>query len=172
VKTWTEPTVLIHLEMLACEMRDSDLDELTTTVAAAGRSFDDLLDELVLQTAQSLPTSLFCEDGLIGIAGIDPIPGREGHAIAWFLGTDLADLHWRAMTRFCAKIIADYVLHADKHPTWIGNIMPKGHSKRERWLNYLGFDISNAQAQGPFQDFILFSMNPVAPKLNDRLQME
>lgn len=167
------PATLLDAYILAANLRFSDEDEWRLAHEAFGGDepggfFDAINDGVEVGDAWAL------WDGpdLVAIMGVVempqfmqrlvPYPAKSCCSI-WMMGTDLADLRWRGMTRAARRFMAMQAKRWDA----MGNIVPKGMQKRLRWIQHLGFDISDHQAQFRDMGFVTFWTHPrVGPKIS------
>lgn len=150
------PATPFDATVLARNMRASDVHETEFTAVATGRIGPNWSVESDLLAALDLgPAWTFWQgDQMAGMGGVTPGPMRLG--MAWFLGTPVADDHWRGMTRLCGGIVR---VEADRFEA-IGNMVPAHMTKRLRWLEFLGFDIVSNQAHLPLNGFVTFWSHP------------
>lgn len=160
------PATRFDAEQLACFMRASDIEECKFNAAAFGRDRipgwsirGDLMDAL----EDSEVWSMWFGDKFLGLGGC-----RRGDPVSaiWFLGTDLADEHPIAMTR-CSRRFVNMAVATT--PGVIGNVVPKTMAQRVAWLQHLGFDMRDGEAQSALQGHVIFwIVSPSAPKTTQR----
>lgn len=113
--------------------------------------------------------TLWINDEIACLGGIAPHPIDPRCGVIWLLGTKLADVYWREMTRFCKRFI-------ELNQTYlvIGNILPSTEKKRMKWLLHLGFDIAPEKAEFSGVDYVRFEMlcPDAAPKTEHGSVME
>lgn len=151
---------------LACFMRDSDREECLFNARAFGRHSPEwsIRKDLMRAVAEGDVWSMWLGDALMGMGGCKPQP--TGMAALWFLGTDLADRHPITMTRACRQFIA--FAHS-RNPGVIGNVVPKTLVQRVAWLQHLGFDMREGEAQSMLQGHVIFwSHGPARPRRRPR----
>lgn len=125
-------------------MRATDREEVTFNAMATGRAGKGWTVEAEIRNSFNPQTfwAMTLKGHLMAVGGVASIPGTQAGAI-WLLGTDLADREWRALTRGTAAFIA----MARKRWGWVGNVVPQHMAARQRWLQHLGFDMIENQAQ-------------------------
>ena len=133
-------------------MRPSDVDEVLYSQAANGVDIKDLLLDRV---GKDNYFTLWRNDEIVALGGITQTTWTPSIGVIWLLGSDLADKHWRAMTRACRA----FILSNKTKWKGIGNHVPSHAAKRQRWLQYLGFDIANKEAQISGYKFKSFYMD-------------
>lgn len=148
------PATRYDLDTLARFMRASDVWELRFNAEATGRMTEgwNIADELHGQFHSFPHWALWCRAGLVGLAGVAPLPQNPAIGAIWFLGTDLADTRWHGMTRAARRFIDM------ERPHWfaMGNIVPRRMTKRRKWLETLGFDFRDAEAHQNFKEHVAF----------------
>lgn len=150
------PATLFDIHALARDLRASDKHELAFSAAATGRDgpgwsiLGDLLHGFGAFPHWALVDGP--ENDLVALAGVASLPQNPAIGGIWLLGTDLADERWFGMTRATRRWVA---MNA---PDWfaMGNVVPRHMKKRIDWLRHLGFDISDAEAQGEFIGHVAF----------------
>jgi hypothetical protein len=144
VSIQTLPASRRDLAELAGNLRPSDRLEITETVRAFGQMHPGWTPAAhVMATPEHPIWAMWHCDGLVGLCGVNPDKADPSCGAIWFLGTPLADTHWRAMTRASRRFIAMQA----PHWRWMGNVVPTAMPKRIRWLEKLGFDFAPRQAQ-------------------------
>ena len=101
--------------------------------------------------------TFFRGNEVICVGGITPAKGYEENEIGiiWLMGTSLADIYWREMTRMCRNFLMAHCLFWDK----LTNIVPADQEKRIKWLKHLGFDIEKEKAHISGHEFVHFYMD-------------
>ncbi|MFD2175690.1 hypothetical protein [Rhodobacter lacus] len=144
------PSTAYDARELATFLRASDRAELAENARRLGTvKFPcDLVQE---SFRKSLSWTLWRGDDVVGMGGASESP-KPGIGIIWFLGTDLADTHWRDMTRACRAVMR---MEHERFPILM-NVAPPGSDARLRWLSHLGFDIGKTEANGPLNGYVAF----------------
>lgn len=160
------PSTAKDCDILATHMRLSDVIEVRASAITFGRMDTgwSLLGEIQFGYKNGPCWSLWDSDGLVGMAGVAAFQPNPSIGAIWFLGTNLADLKWRAMTRSTKRIkpLLERGFEA------VGNIVPASMERRIAWLEYLGFDISKSKANVP-DGYVAFWSHPkTAPKTVQR----
>jgi hypothetical protein len=140
-------------------MRPSDQEEIRISEAASGNN---IYDNLCERVHLDYYFTLWRDDEIVAIGGITPSTWTNKVGIIWLLGTNLADKHWRSMTRFCRSFIDA----SRSEYEGIGNYVPADATKRIEWLSYLGFDINEQEAHISdyrFRGFYLDLCGPDVP---------
>jgi hypothetical protein len=156
------PATLHDCDILATHMRLSDVIEVRTAAITFGRMDTgwSLSGEIQFGLENGPCWSLWDSEGLVGMAGVASCQPNPEIGAIWFLGTDLADLKWRAMTR-ATKRIKPFL---EQGFSAVGNLVPANMHRRIAWLEYLGFDISKSKANVP-DGYVSFWSHPkTAPK--------
>lgn len=159
------PATSYDVAELASFLRESDREEATFNAIVTGRYFEpgwSIRADLERAFEDHDLWTISREDGaVVAVGGIRPNPSDPSEGIIWLLGTDLADRHWRELTRLCARAIACFSGPFRR----FGNVLPKHMMKRRRWLEHLGFDISEGEAQLQTYGLVSFwSQSLTAPK--------
>lgn len=153
------PSTRADLPELAGNLRASDRHEAAFNAAATGRDGPgwSVLGDLEGAFHKFQHWTLWHPEGLVGMAGVAPLRQNPAIGAIWFLGTDLADTHWLAMTRASIRFIAM------QSGDWfaVGNIVPKHMTARRRWLEHLGFDFEDAEAHPNMQGHVAFWSRPL-----------
>ncbi len=138
---------------LARNLRASDVRETEFLARATDRFVAGWSVEADLRRALEIGRqwSFWHGDKLAGMGGVTPVLG-DGTGAAWFLGTPIADRHWREMTHACRRVLR---IEGPRFHR-MGNIVPAHMKKRIRWLEFLGFDISKNEAQVPLNGYVAF----------------
>ncbi len=92
---------------------------------------------------------------VVCVGGITPAKNDKSVGIIWLLGTTLADVHWRQMTRMCKGFLEAHGLLWNK----LTNVVPSNQKKRIKWLKHLGFDIEKEKANISGYEFVHFYMD-------------
>lgn len=139
-------------------LRISDVDELAANARLTGKYGPgwSLRRQIELDLQDVDCWAMVIDGELAGLGGIHPLPEDPRIGAIWFLGTDLADTHWRTMTRLCRKFLS---VHAPDYKM-LGNIVPTYNEQRLRWLKYLGFDFDGDKAQLKRQGYVAFWLHP------------
>jgi hypothetical protein len=161
VKPLVWPATAYEVEELLVKMRPSDRREITFCAHALGRAVRgwSLEAETRKACAGHEVWAGFYKGELMALGGIAPLPDQPCCGAIWFLGTDLADKEWRAMTRACKRLVG---IMAEGW-CWVGNVVPAGMAKRIRWLEHIGFDMLESQAQLASIGLAAFSLRPHGP---------
>jgi len=160
------PSTRADLRYLFRYMRPSDIREMHINEL----SFQsDIRSSMMNDFDQNDCWTLWINDEIVCLGGIAPHPIDPRCGIIWLLGTKLADVHWREMTRFCRKFIA-----TNDQYLVIGNILPTSEKKRVKWLKHLGFDIAKEKAEIGGVGYVHFEMfcPDAAPKTEHGSVME
>lgn len=159
------PATRGDVSQLAREMRAGDRDEVTAAACAVGRMDSDwtLEGDLLSTFDQHQMWSMWRGDDLLGLGGILPFDDLPDVGAVWFLGTRRADTHWRSMTEAADRFLRVF----GKDFTNIGNMLPCSSLKRRKWLEYLGFDFIEGEAQLCLEGFDVFWLRPT-PGPEDR----
>lgn len=143
---------------LAREMRASDRAETAELARASGRltASWSVAGDLLHAFGRSDMWAVWTSGKLVGIGGIAPLPQNNAIGTVWFLGTDLADTHILALTLVMRRFI-----RANSH-NWfaIGNVLPQDMGPRRRWLEKLGFDFADEEAQQNSNRLVTFWHHP------------
>lgn len=147
---------------LASSMRASDIEELTFNARATGRWSPDwtIRGELMAGFDRWEHWAILRDCDVVAVGGIAPKPSDPGVGAIWMLGTDLADQHWRQMTRLCRRWLE---IHRP-HYRILGNVLPAHMMQRRRWLEHLGFDFIENEAQRSASGHVVFIMRTDGPQ--------
>jgi hypothetical protein len=157
------PATARDVDELASFMRASDREECLFNAKATGRYNGQwsILGDLRRTFAAGNTWSMWWGNDLMAIGGFFCDPRLAGVGSIWFLGTDLADKHPIAMTRGCRRFL-DMTLR--RFDGIVGNIVPKHLCQRVAWLQHLGFDMREGEAQSMLQGHLIFwTSAPSAP---------
>ena len=140
-------------------MRPSDIDEITFNAKKTGRmNFGwSIKAELESQFDKFEHWTITKGIEVVALGGVVPLPQNPAIGAIWMLGTRLMDIHWREATRLTRQYINMV------RPDWflIGNIVPKHMIERRRWLEHLGFDFVEEEANIQLKDHVTFWLQPL-----------
>lgn len=158
------------LDQLIARLRPSDVEELRLArqailpeLPADWSPETDLIDQWARIEGETWAMFDPWDGAFLGLCGINPFPENPAVGAVWFLGTVEADARPKALTRGARAFLA----MAAGEWFQIGNIVPRHYTSRRRWLEALGFDIAEAEAQGPFKRHVAFWSRP-RPGPDDR----
>ena len=139
------PSTRRDVQKLSSFMRESDRAELTFNAKATGRFGPgwSIHSDLEKAFASHELWSILKDVDVVAVGGILAAPHDPRTGIIWMLGTDLADTHWREMTRLCRRWLDMHLSRYDR----VGNVLPTHMMQRRRWLEHLGFDMVESEAQ-------------------------
>lgn len=161
------PATSRDVDELMAFMRPSDREECVFNAKATSRYKDgwSIRDDLLAALAGGNTWAMWWGDDLMALGGCVM---QAGVGSIWFLGTDLADAHPIAMTRGCRRFL-DMTLR--RFPGIVGNIVPKHLCQRVAWLQHLGFDMREGEAQSMLHGHLIFWTSArSAPKTTQRLR--
>lgn len=150
VKVTFEPSTDDHADQIAANVRDVDAAEIFATTG--GEVIDSLVDGI---DASDWALTAFVDGEPACIFGVVTHPKDETLGIPWLLGTDLVTNHAKELLRFTPAFINQML----EGRAAITNMVHAANAPAMRFLNHIGFDISEPMEWGAFnEDFCQFSL--------------
>lgn len=150
------PADLRHVHLVACNMRESDRDEIK---AGWGKEVEPAIVECLL--ASHYAYTLFYQLEVLAIYGVAnaPVLGNSGEV--WCFGTTAIDRHPLPFLRACRRLVPQML---EKYPV-LTNLVDINDQRAIKWLNYLDarYVLQPRELGGKlFQQFILAREHPPA----------
>lgn len=158
------PATLADALAVEARLRPSDRLELQRNGEATGRGTSaPAVRALVLDSFFAGEAwAMWSGDTLLGMGGVAAMGvTADAFGAIWFLGTEEADARPKELTRGARRFVEMQTPHWQA----LGNMLPRGFERRRSWLEAMGFDFREPEAQGIKESHVFFvKARPTGPE--------